>query len=80
MLKEIATAPGIGGNIQRLRERRGLTRLEMAELLGVSNQSVWLWETGRCQPRGAMTWKLSQALNVGIAALFEEGSGNESAI
>jgi DNA-binding transcriptional regulator YiaG len=39
--------------IAELRERLGLTQAEMAEELGVRQQTVSEWETGRYEPRGA---------------------------
>jgi len=41
--------------IAALRERLGLTQAEMADALGVRQQTVSEWETGRYQPRGAST-------------------------
>lgn len=39
--------------IAELRARLGLTQAEMADALGVRQQTVSEWETGRYQPRGA---------------------------
>jgi DNA-binding transcriptional regulator YiaG len=36
-----------------LRQKLGLSGLEMAQLLGVSNQSVYHWESGKSRPRAA---------------------------
>ncbi len=40
-------------SIAELRARLGLTQAGMAEALGVRQQTVSEWETGRYQPRGA---------------------------
>ena len=40
----------IGKNIRRLRAERNVTQDELAELLGVSGQSVSRWENGVCYP------------------------------
>ena len=40
----------IGENIKRLRKERELTQEELAEVLGVSYQSVSRWENGTCYP------------------------------
>lgn len=39
--------------IAELRTRLGLTQAEMAEALGVRQQTISEWETGRYLPRGA---------------------------
>jgi DNA-binding transcriptional regulator YiaG len=39
--------------IRALRERLGLTQRELADELGVRQQTVSEWETGAYQPRGA---------------------------
>lgn len=39
--------------IAALRDKLGLTQAEMAEELGVRQQTVSEWETGRYEPRGA---------------------------
>ena len=39
--------------IAELRERLGLTQAGMAEELGVRQQTISEWETGRYAPRGA---------------------------
>ena len=39
--------------IAALRAELGLTQAEMAEELGVRQQTVSEWETGRYEPRGA---------------------------
>lgn len=36
-----------------LRKKLGLSGMEMAKLLGVSNQSVYHWESGKSKPRAA---------------------------
>jgi DNA-binding transcriptional regulator YiaG len=38
--------------VERLRQRLGLTQLELAKWLGVTESSVSLWEAGKRRPRG----------------------------
>jgi len=45
--------------IRSLRERLGLTQAELAAELGVRQQTVSEWETGRYAPRGAAARLLS---------------------
>ncbi len=40
-------------SIAGLRARLGLTQAEMARALGVRQQTISEWETGRYEPRGA---------------------------
>jgi putative transcriptional regulator len=41
------------GSVRLLRERLGWTQQELADELGVRQQTVSEWETGRYRPRGA---------------------------
>jgi DNA-binding transcriptional regulator YiaG len=45
--------PWTAEEVLELRRRMGLSQAEMAEELGVRQQTVSEWETGRYQPRGA---------------------------
>lgn len=47
------TRPWTAERIAELRAELGLTQAEMAGELGVRQQTVSEWETGRYQPRGA---------------------------
>jgi DNA-binding XRE family transcriptional regulator len=37
---------------KRLRERAGLSRLDVARAVGVTRNAILYWETGRSEPRG----------------------------
>jgi putative transcriptional regulator len=45
--------PWTAERIAALREELGLTQVAMADELGVRQQTVSEWETGRYEPRGA---------------------------
>ena len=45
--------PWTAERIAALRAELGLTQAEMADALGVRQQTVSEWETGRYRPRGA---------------------------
>ena len=40
----------IGARIRDARTKAGLTQRRLSELLGVSPQTVWYWESGRMRP------------------------------
>ena len=47
------------GQVQALRHHMGLTQRQLAERLGVRQQTISEWETGMYQPRGASNTLLS---------------------
>lgn len=57
-------------NLSRLRGERGLTQEELAELVGVQQETVSRWETGEREPRGKTRRDLAAALRVTEAELF----------
>ena len=48
-----------GGQVQALRNHLGLTQRELAERLGIRQQTISEWETGMYKPRGASITLLS---------------------
>lgn len=59
-----------GAMIRRLREEKGLTQLELAERLHVSDKSVSKWETGRGYPDITLIEPIAQALGASVQALL----------
>ncbi len=59
-----------GATIRRLREERGLTQLQLAGKLNVSDKSVSKWETGRGYPDISMIEPLAAALGVSVTELL----------
>jgi len=53
------------------RMKAGLTQLELAKKLGVSESLITKWETGRGKPRGVKLEMLAQVLNVKPEELVE---------
>lgn len=41
----------IGMNIKRLRERAGMTQVELAEKMGLSSKTISSWEIDRTEPK-----------------------------
>ncbi len=72
----------IGENIKRLRKQRDLTQEELAEILGVSCQSVSRWEKGLCYPDMELIPVISSLFEIsadtlmGIDNIAEENSVN----
>ena len=40
----------IGDRIREARDKLGLTQVQLAKQVGVSSQTVWVWESGRVKP------------------------------
>lgn len=54
----------IGENIYNLRTSKGLTQQKLAEMSGVSQAAINLWENGKRQPRLEQLQRISEALGV----------------
>ncbi|TXC73273.1 helix-turn-helix domain-containing protein [Sphingorhabdus soli] len=54
----------LAGNLQRLREDRGLSRAQLAGFSGLSTPSIWAWENGRTVPRKKSLLALAIALGI----------------
>jgi transcriptional regulator with XRE-family HTH domain len=54
----------IGRNVRRLRERKGLTQEQLAEISGFSQQYISSLEQGRRNPTAITLYELSIALGV----------------
>lgn len=48
-----------------LRKKFGLSAVQMAQLLGVSNQSVYHWEAGKSKPRAAQLQAIAAVRKLG---------------
>ena len=62
-----------GATIKSLREKKGFTQSQLAELLGVSSKAVSKWETGKGFPDITLIEPLAKALSVSVMELL---SGN----
>ena len=60
----------LGCRIAQLRKDRGMTQVQLAEALGISQQMVASYEVGRRRIAVSMLQALAQALSVGIDALL----------
>ena len=56
--------------IKRLREERGLTQSQLAEIIGVSDKAVSKWETSKGLPDISLVEPLCRALGVSVMELM----------
>ena len=59
-----------GSTIRRLREAKGLTQSELAQLLSVSSKAVSKWETAKGLPDISLLEELARALGVSVTELI----------
>jgi molybdate-binding protein/DNA-binding XRE family transcriptional regulator len=64
------TAPRIENSLARLRQRRGLSAIELAKLVGVSRQTIYAMEAGSYVPNTAVALKLARTLEARVEELF----------
>lgn len=64
-------------NIRALREKRGMSRAELAKRAYVSVSTLYSWERGRNMPSLVTAACLARALGVPIDALIEMDGGEE---
>ena len=63
--------PSLSRYLRDARLRRGLSVAEVAEQIGVSNASIYFWETDRVRPRDANLSALCKVLKLPIRATRE---------
>jgi len=62
-----------GKTLREVRERRGLTRKQVAEAVGTTYLNVYFWEKGRHCPSAPFLMRLVAL----FPELLEEGKGND---
>ena len=67
--------PKLSRYLEEARIKRGLTVAELADLLGVSQASIYFWESGRVRPRDANLSALCKALKLPIRKTKEIAAG-----
>ena len=58
-----------GNFLYALRTEKGLSQVQLGDMLGVTNKAVSKWETGASKPTITKLTKLSKIYNVGIDEL-----------
>lgn len=61
----------IGERIKKIRQEKGLSQKELGEKLGVSQQMIGQWETGKANPKIETKRKIADALNCQISDIDE---------
>ena len=59
-----------GLTIKKLREKKGLTQTELADILGVSSKAISKWETAKGLPDISLIEALANALSVSVMELM----------
>ncbi len=62
----------IGLRLKELRKQRGVTQLELGEMLGVAFQQIQRYEKGENRLAGSTLWEISQKFGVPITWFFED--------
>ena len=60
----------IAKRIKLLRERKGFTQKQLAEILNLSQQAIAKWETGKSEPDVKMINKLAELFEVDVSYLI----------
>jgi transcriptional regulator with XRE-family HTH domain len=61
--------------LRNARVKRGLSATEVADLVGVSSVSIYLWETDHCRPRDHNLTALCRVLRLPIRATRAMAAG-----
>ena len=67
----MAKKPSLSNHLRDARIKRGLSVAEVADRAGVSVASIYLWETGKTQPRDANLSAICKVLRLPIRAARE---------
>ena len=59
-----------GATIKSLREAKGITQTQLAEMIGVTGKAVSKWETGKGLPDVSLLQPLATALDTSVMALM----------
>ena len=59
-----------GENLKKLREARGLTTRQFADLADIAYSQVWTLESGQGDPTLTTLWAIAKALNIKLEELY----------
>lgn len=66
----------VGANIRKYRRMRGLTQAELGRRIGVKNNTISQYESGRNSPEQNMIYSIAKELEVSVSDLFPETTTN----
>lgn len=61
----------MGTNLKRLRKRANLTQSDAAEMIGVSQSTIAMWETEQCMPRMKMLNKIAEIYKCSVSDIVQ---------
>jgi len=67
--------PSLSRLLRDARIKRGLSVAEVAEQVGVSQASIYFWETDHCRPRQANLSALCKVLRLPVRATMAMAAG-----
>ena len=74
-MAQITTDNTWGDRLEALRIERGLSRIELAQLAGVAETTIWRFETSRHGPSYDVLRRIARALGVSVGDILPvEGS------
>ena len=56
--------------LKYFREKKGLTRAQLAEAAGIDRTLIWRYENNKCQPRDEIKIRIAQILNESVEDIF----------
>lgn len=59
-----------GSTIKKMREKKGITQAQLADMISVSDKAVSRWETGKGFPDITLVEPLASALGISVIELF----------
>jgi transcriptional regulator with XRE-family HTH domain len=71
-VRSVDTKTRVGENVRRIRKMRGLGQVALAKRSGVAQQTISGIERGHRETYSSTLEKLAEALNVPVAALYQE--------
>lgn len=67
LVDEITWSPRLGAHLTAFRERAGLRRIDLARQIGISDETVRLWEKGTVRPSRELLARLIALLSLEVA-------------
>src|SRR5262245_56204511 len=70
--RPLEPATSAAPKLRSLRERLGMTQLELAERVGVTRQSLYAIEQGRAEPSVGLAVRIARVLQTSVEELFDD--------